>query len=231
MKFFWWIGLFHNGHGFSRELQKDGKMPDRKSPLLFFERRRIALVFILMIIFFIFVILRLYQYQAAYSERYYKLSPSPPEKDSGFEVYIPRDLEDCFAELKKMLPKKLIKKIKDGKESDMIQYHLNLGMWVRNNWGLWKGSRLKSYFEKLGIHHPDDMSGIILDSFYRHLNNENIGLSGQVKFYQEYWEVIPKIFGKRKKEKVFKEDKLEYKEVEIDVNSLIRDLSSEMNTE
>lgn len=92
--------------------------------------------------------------------------------ESGSEkaVYVPKDLDDCFAELKKLLPKKQVEEIQNGSEKDMIQCHHGLGTWLRNNWGLWKGSRLSTWFNEKGIRHPDDMSGIILDSFWRHLN-------------------------------------------------------------
>jgi hypothetical protein len=59
-------------------------------------------------------------------------------------VYIPRDLEDCFDELEHMLDPRDIKKIKTGKT---IEYHHGLGTWLRNNWGLWRGSRLSAYFK------------------------------------------------------------------------------------
>ncbi len=91
-------------------------------------KKRIIIVFIFVLVLLGVVVARLIEYQIAYERNYYRLRPSPPEKDSGFEVYIPKDLEDCFVELKKMLPRNLIKKIKDGKESHMIEYHLNLGM-------------------------------------------------------------------------------------------------------
>src|SRR5262249_54668776 len=38
-----------------------------------------------------------------------------------------------------------------------------------------------------GIHHPDDMSGVILDSFWRHLNSKPIELDKQIASYEEYW--------------------------------------------
>jgi hypothetical protein len=40
-----------------------------------------------------------------------------------------------------------------------------------------------------GIFHPDDMSGIILDSFWRHLHSQPIKLEEQTAYYQEYWKV------------------------------------------
>jgi hypothetical protein len=210
------------------EIREGGERSNRESPLTISERKRILIVGILITVFFSLIPMKICQILNDYDKKYYRLNPSPPEKGSADKVYIPKDLEDCFVELKKMLPPKLIEKI-ESREFSVSEYHLNLALWLRNNWGLWRGSRLKTYFESLGIHHPDDMTSIILQSFNRHLNNENTRLLGQVKMYQKYWEVIPKIFEKRKNEKVFKEDRLEYKEVETDVNSLIEDLSSEMN--
>ncbi len=71
-----------------------------------------------------------------------------------------------------------------GSEDDMALYHHGLGTWIRNNWGLWEGSRLSVWFQKKGIEHPDIMSGIILTSFWRHLNGKPIGLEEQFRYYR-----------------------------------------------
>jgi len=50
--------------------------------------------------------------------------------------------------------------------TDMIDFHFGLGMWMRNNWGLWSGkSRLVAFFASKEIAHPDDMSAYILDTY------------------------------------------------------------------
>ena len=67
------------------------------------------------------------------------------------------------------------------------KYHFGFGMWMRNNWGLWKGSRLSKYFNSIGVYHPDDMTGIIFDSYHRQLTGHEIKLNEQVKYYQNYW--------------------------------------------
>ena len=102
--------------------------------------------------------------------------------------YVPEDLDDCFTQLKSHLEPQAIEKMKSGTEADMSLYHFSVGMWMRNNWGLWGGSRLARWFNAQGIKHPDDMSGIILTSFWRHLHGKPIKLEEQVKFYQDYWE-------------------------------------------
>jgi hypothetical protein len=106
------------------------------------------------------------------------------------QPYIPKDLNDCFTELTRILPAAEIVKLRNIPESELIDYHLGLGMWIRNNWGLWGGSRLSRWFNAQGIYHPDDMSGIILTSFWRHLHEEQIGLKGQIGIYKSYWHLM-----------------------------------------
>jgi len=67
-------------------------------------------------------------------------------------------------------------------------YHHSLGRVMRNSWELWQDSTLKRYFNEIGIFHPDDMSGIIITSFQRHLKSEPIKLDEQVQFYKDFWE-------------------------------------------
>lgn len=105
--------------------------------------------------------------------------PTPPS--------LPTSLEQCFVDLEKMLKPEDLAAIKNGTEDDLNQYHFSLGMWMRNNWGLWGGGPLAKYFEKLGLHHPDDMSGLILTTFWRHLNERPLEIDKEVAHYQAYW--------------------------------------------
>lgn len=115
-----------------------------------------------------------------------KITPTP-DLTAPAKVYVPTSLEDSFIELNKMLNPLLISEIKQKSERDIIFYHDNLGRWLRNNWGLWGGSRLFKYFSEKGIHHPDDMSGIILTSYWRHLNAQPIRLDEQIASTQSYY--------------------------------------------
>ena len=98
----------------------------------------------------------------------------------------------AFGELKKMLSLALVRDMRYRPESEMVVHHQGLGRWLRNNWGLWAGSRLSKYFNDLGIEHPDDMSAIILDSFWRHLNDRPLDLQAQIAYYKAYWEKAAK---------------------------------------
>jgi hypothetical protein len=89
--------------------------------------------------------------------------------DSIKGVYIPADLVDCFIELDMLLDTELKEKIR--KKDSTLDLHMSVGMWIRNNWGLWGGSRLKSYFSSAcpGMH-PDSMSSTILFYYADWLN-------------------------------------------------------------
>jgi len=113
-----------------------------------------------------------------------------PTKDSTAKsgVYIPQDLKDAHQELDKMLSPAFVNEIRTGSESDLVRYHMGLGMWMRNYWGLWAGSRLAKYFHGVGIHHPDDMSQTILISYWRRLHAQPFDLPTQAQQYQKYYQ-------------------------------------------
>ena len=69
--------------------------------------------------------------------------------------------------------------------------HFSDGVWIRNNWIYNnRDSSLVKFFNNLDIHHPDDISAIILTSLYRKLNNKPIDLKGQIEKYKTYWKLI-----------------------------------------
>jgi hypothetical protein len=63
--------------------------------------------------------------------------------------------------------------------------HFGAGQQIRNNWGLWEGKNsLYQEFKSLGVTFPEDISTIILTSFYRRLNHQDIDLKGQIQKYK-----------------------------------------------
>mgnify|MGYP001055942509 CR=1 FL=1 len=103
-------------------------------------------------------------------------------------VYIPKDLEDCFREIDKFWDDSTKAQVIAWSEDEFTaNAHFGFGLWMRNNWKLWGGSRLAEYFIDLEIHHPDDMSGIILVSYHRYLNKVPINLEKQIEYYKAYW--------------------------------------------
>lgn len=115
-----------------------------------------------------------------------------PDPDSEHGIYIPTNLEDCHKELDRGLSLNTKASMYLSSKEGMIKYHFGLGMWLRNNWGLWGGSRLSKYFRSIGMLHPDDMSGVILDSYWHHLHGKNFDLQREVDYYRAYWEAAEK---------------------------------------
>ena len=96
--------------------------------------------------------------------------------DSIDGVYIPRNLEESFHVLDTLLTAKDIQLIRSLPERDaMSAFHFGLGMWLRNNWGFWGGSRLQQYFVQRGVTHPDNMSGTLLEYYYDYLHGYHQG--------------------------------------------------------
>jgi hypothetical protein len=110
------------------------------------------------------------------------------KRDSVNGKYIPSNLFDCLIELDKMLSKKQKLYIK---KNGTLGLHMTLGMFLRNRWQLWGGSRLKKYFDDIngGWMHPDSMSGTILRQYEK-------WLKGDKTAWRE-WEIYMK---QRKKE-------------------------------
>jgi hypothetical protein len=102
--------------------------------------------------------------------------------------YIPSNLEECFTQLDAELKPEDVKKIISGSEHDLFLYHHGLGMTLRNRWGLWSGSRLAKFFNAMGLYHPDDISMVIITSYWRHKNDKPLDVNKQIERYTEYWE-------------------------------------------
>jgi hypothetical protein len=104
--------------------------------------------------------------------------------------YIPQDLQDCFKQIDRFWNDSIKNIVRNRTEEKFIaSAHLGFGMWMRNNWQLWHGSRLTQYFNKIGIYHAENMSGMILSSYYRYLNGKALKLENQIRSYKYYWQI------------------------------------------
>lgn len=99
---------------------------------------------------------------------------------------IPSNLDEAVTSLKEVLGNYYDSFVSETEDS-LCSWHHDLGRWIRNNWNLWAGSELSKHFNSLGIHHPDDMSGIILTSAHRTWNQKPVELESQIQYYQDYW--------------------------------------------
>lgn len=108
---------------------------------------------------------------------------------------IPNELKFSFDYINKHWDPKEIEIFKNISENDSTtprDYHFGIGMFLRNNLLRHneQSENLTKFFDSIGIHHYDDMSSIILTSYHRYLNNQDIKLQSQVDKYVEYWKPI-----------------------------------------
>ncbi|MBB5286112.1 hypothetical protein HNQ92_004272 [Rhabdobacter roseus] len=122
--------------------------------------------------------------------------------DSIDGIYIPEDIYSCFSQLDLLLCDSTKQELKSKASSnEMTDYHMGLGRWMRNRWQLWSSSRLKAYFHNKGITHPDNISGIILASYWMYLNQKDIDIDQIIyeDLNQEPAILVPPILFNKKK--------------------------------
>jgi hypothetical protein len=61
-------------------------------------------------------------------------------------------------------------KIKESSRKNLVELHFGLGMQIRNEWGLWHDSPIVKQFRANGIFLADDMSALVIDIYWKHLN-------------------------------------------------------------
>jgi len=121
----------------------------------------------------------------AAAEEYSRSTPAPRPKALA---PVPTSLEEAFAMLEAKLSKPDLDRMRAGTEEEMVRYHHGLGTWMRNTWGLWGGSPFAKRLRSMGLRHPDDMSGAILDAFWSHLKGLPVDLAPKAEASGWYWD-------------------------------------------
>jgi hypothetical protein len=95
-------------------------------------------------------------------------------KSSYMKKEKPKNLTECIQMLDKNLKKQDKEYIKTLTEDEFfMKSHFTLGMGIRNEWIRRGNPELVKFFLDQGVKHPDDMSAMILTSYYRYLTNSN----------------------------------------------------------
>lgn len=99
-------------------------------------------------------------------------------------TYIPRDINECFVELKVMLSEEQIRRFRGLREEEVFFFDFGLGRRLRDLWELYSpDSPLVRYFSAMGVTRPDDIASIVLTSFHRQLNGRQLRLDEQLAFF------------------------------------------------
>jgi len=102
--------------------------------------------------------------------------------DRCAESFRPVDLGEAFECLDIIVPDKF----KGWSEEDFVsRTHHGIGRFIRNNWGLWaQEGNFYDLLRGMGLRHADDMSGLILTSWFRSRKGKDLRIEEQVSHYQ-----------------------------------------------
>lgn len=150
-------------------------------------------------------------------------------KRSDWKV-IPNNLEESLTRLDFLLGDKFKQDYKGLDEKEAVERinFIGLGTQIRNDWKLWKGSKLSDYFINLGIGNPEDMTHIIFTSYHRRLSNKDIDLKGQLDFYNDIKNNPEKYFKPPIDRFVLGDTVISYQE-RCDMTGIIKEIKKETN--
>ena len=102
-------------------------------------------------------------------------------KNMNMKKEKPKNLTEYIQMLDHILKKEDKEKSKTLTESEfLIETYFGTGMGIRNEWIRSGNPELVKFFSDEGVKHLDDMSAIILTSYYRHLLEKEIDFEGQI---------------------------------------------------
>jgi hypothetical protein len=99
---------------------------------------------------------------------------------------VPRNLGEALDTLDRASSGTLLLKMHRGGEDVSIELHDTLGRWIRNNWQLYDRGPLYRDLAALGLKYPDDMSGLILTSWWRRIHRQPLRIEEQVAWFLEF---------------------------------------------
>ena len=107
-------------------------------------------------------------------------------KNTDMKKEKPKNLTECIQMLDKNLKTEDKDYIKILTEDEFfMESHFTIGMGIRNEWIRSGNPELVTFFLDQGVKHPDDMSAMILTSYYRHLLGKEIDFEGQISAYKK----------------------------------------------
>jgi hypothetical protein len=102
---------------------------------------------------------------------------------------IPDTMEEAYRFLDAKIPPDQREQFKQKTERDAVtDAHFGLGMHIRNYWFRSGKSALPGLLYSLGARDLDDVSSMVLTSYWRYLNNKPIELEQQGAYYKRWWE-------------------------------------------
>jgi len=105
------------------------------------------------------------------------------------EPSVPQTIAEAFVVLDQRLTDAQRREFAGKAESEAtVEAHMGLGMYIRNEWFRSGKSGLVGKLHDLGGRSLDDLSSMVLTSYWRHLNGKKLELEAQGECYRRWWQ-------------------------------------------
>ena len=104
--------------------------------------------------------------------------------------HVVKDLEEAMDYVWGRLSVRGQQEFREAVRDELWHFHHGLGRALRNELGLWEEVKpaVQIYFEdQLGVTHPDDISGIIIEALHCRVHGVAFDLAAKVQHYKDYW--------------------------------------------
>jgi hypothetical protein len=113
--------------------------------------------------------------------------------------HIPNTLDEAYLSLDASLkPEDRLAFMQRPEREAVMEAHYAVGLYIRNQWLRSGKSALVKLLHEKGAQSLDDMSSMILHSYWRHLNGKPIQLNEQGACYRKWWSEQQKLIDQSK---------------------------------
>ena len=104
----------------------------------------------------------------------------PPTHSAPARCDVPRTLAEAHDALARLVAPELVRELASRTEEEIRADDLRIGLWMREFWGLWNRGALRDHLAGLGLLHPDEMSELVLVTWWRHIHDRPLRVDEEV---------------------------------------------------
>jgi len=104
----------------------------------------------------------------------------PPTHSTPARCDVPRTLGEAHDALARLVAPELVRELARRPEDEVLADGLRIGLWMREFWGLWNRGALRDHLAGLGLLHPDEMSELVLVTWWRHIHDRPLRVDEEV---------------------------------------------------
>src|SRR6266496_1205061 len=115
------------------------------------------------------------------------MSTEPQEQQDGAQHW-PASVDEAVCQLLGMLSDDDKTSIAAKSRAELVELHFGLGMWIRNNFGLWAGNT--TLIQNTGAYDADDAAGVIIEALWTRLREDRTNTRATIRAIERYSPVV-----------------------------------------